>query len=64
MTCEEIISEAATIAGAIARLMTRPEISDDEDVYLNRALDDLKIFAVVFRNNKVFKEDLKNEKQR
>ena len=47
MTYEEIISETATIAGAIARLMTRPEISDDEDVYLNRALDDLKIFAVV-----------------
>ena len=57
MTYEEIISETATIGGAIARLMTRPEISGDEDVYLNRALDDLKIFAVVFRNNKVFKED-------
>ena len=57
MTYEEIISETATIAGAIARLMTHPEISSDEDVYLNRALDDLKIFAVVFRNNRVFKED-------
>ena len=56
MTYEEIICETATIAGAIARLMTRPEISSDEDAYLNRALDDLKIFAVVYRN-KVFKED-------
>ena len=56
MTYEEIIFETATIAGAIARLMTQPEISGDEDVYLSRALDDLKIFAVAYRN-KVFKED-------
>lgn len=56
MTYEEIISETASIAGAIARLMTHPEISGDEDVYLNRALDNLKIFVVVYRN-KVFKED-------
>lgn len=58
MTYDEIIFEAATIASAIARLMTQPEISSDEDVYLNRALDNLKIFATVYRdNNKVFKED-------
>lgn len=58
MTYEEIIFETATIASAIARLMTEPDISADEEVYLNRALHDLKIFAVVHRNNnKVFKED-------
>lgn len=58
MTYEEIIYEAATIASAIARLMTEPDISHDEEVYLSRALHDLKIFAVVHRNNnKVFKED-------
>ena len=57
MTYDEIIYETATIASAIARLMTEPDISDDEEVYLNRALHDLKIFAVVHRNNKVFKED-------
>ena len=57
MTYEEIISETASIAGAIARLMTHPEISGDEDVCLNRALDDLKIFVVVVYQNKVFKED-------
>ena len=57
MTYDEIIYETATIASAIARLMTEPDISDDEKVYLNRALRDLKIFAVVHRNNtKVFKE--------
>ena len=57
MTYEEIIYEAATIASAIARLMIETNISDDEEIYLNRALDDLKIFATVLRNNKVFKED-------
>lgn len=58
MTYEEIIYETATIASAIARLMTDPDISHDEMVYLNHALRDLKIFAVVHRNNnKVFKED-------
>ena len=58
MTYEEIIYEAATIASAIARLITEPDISHDEEVYLNRALHDLKIFGVVHRyNNKVFKED-------
>ena len=58
MTYEEIIYEAATIASAIARLMIETDISDDEEVYLNRALDSLKIFAAVYRNNKkVFKED-------
>lgn len=58
MTYEEIIYETATIASAIARLMTEPDISHDEEVYLIRALDNLKIFAVVHRNNnKVFKED-------
>ena len=58
MTYEEIIYETATIASSIARLMTEPGISHDEWVYLNRALDYLKIFASVHRNNnKVFKED-------
>ena len=59
MTYEEIIYEAATIASAIARLMTYPDIPDEEAGYLNRALRDLKIFAVLHRNNnnKVFKED-------
>lgn len=58
MTYEEIIYETATIASAIARLMTEPDISHDEGVYLNRALHDLKIFAEVYRdNNIVFKED-------
>lgn len=58
MTYEEIIYEAATIASAIARLMTEPDITDDEEVYLKRALHDLKIFGAVHRyNNKVFKED-------
>ena len=58
MTYEEIIYEAATIASAIARLMTDPDISHDEVVYLNHAMRDLKVFAVVHRNNnKVFKED-------
>ena len=58
MTYEEIIYATATIASAIARLMIEPGISDDEEVYLNRALDNLKIFATVHRNNnKVFKED-------
>lgn len=58
MTYEEIIYETATIASAIARLMTDPDISHDEMVYLNHALRDLKIFVVVHRNNnKVFKED-------
>ena len=57
MTYEEIIYEAATIASAIARLMTDPDVSSDEVAYLNRALRELKIFAVVHRKNKVFKED-------
>lgn len=58
MTYEEIIYETATIASAIARLMIETDISTDEEVYLNRALDNLKIFAVLHRNNnKVFKED-------
>ena len=58
MTYEEIIYETATIASAIARHMIETDISDDEEVYLNRALDSLKIFATVHRNNnKVFKED-------
>ena len=58
MTYEEIIYEAATIAAAIARLMTDPDISPDEEVYLNRALHDLKIFGAVHRiNSKVFKEE-------
>lgn len=58
MTYEEIIYETALIASAIARLMIETDISDDEEVYLNRALDSLKIFATVHRNNnKVFKED-------
>lgn len=58
MTYEEIIYETATIASAIARLMIETNISDEEAVYLNRALRDLKIFAVIHRNNnKVFKED-------
>ena len=61
MTYEEIIYEAATIASAIARLMTSPDISNEEAVYLNRALRDLKIFAVIHRDNKVFKEDYKYE---
>ena len=64
MTYEEIICETATIAGAIARLMTRPEISSDEDAYLNRALDDLKIFAVVYRYKKGFQGGLKYGKQK
>ena len=64
MTYEEIIYETAIIASAIARLMIEIDISDDEEVYLNRALDDLKIFASVHRNNnKVFKEDYKYGKQ-
>ena len=55
---EEIIYETPTIASAIARLMIETDISDDEEIYLNRALDNLKIFATVYRNNnKVFKED-------
>ena len=57
MTYEEIIYEAATIASAIARLATNPDIAGDEAVYLDRALRDLKIFAAVCRKNKVFKED-------
>lgn len=58
MTYEEIIYAAATIASAIAQLMTEPDISDEEEVYLNGALACLKIFASVHRNNnKVFKED-------
>ena len=57
MTLEKIMYEAATIASAIARLITDPDVSDDEAIYLNRALRDLKIFAVVHRTNKVFKED-------
>ena len=58
MTYDEIIYETATIASAIARLMTESDISHVEAVYLNRALRNLKIFAVVHRtNNKVSKED-------
>lgn len=58
MTYEEIIYETATIASTIARLMTEPDIPDEEAGYLNRALRDLKIFATLHRNNsKVFKED-------
>ena len=52
MTYEEIIFETASIASAIARLKTQPEISIDEEVYLNRVLDDLKIFAVVLAEPK------------
>lgn len=58
MTYEEIIFETATIASAIAKLMTETDISDEEEVYLIGALASLKIFATVHRNNnKVFKED-------
>ena len=58
MTYDEIIYETATIASAIVRLMIETDISDDEEVYLYRALDSLKIFATMHRNdNKVFKED-------
>lgn len=58
MTYEEIIYTAATIASAIAKLMTETDISDEEEIYLNGALACLKIFASVHRNNnKVFKED-------
>ena len=57
MTYEEIIYEVATCASNIARVMTDPDVSDEEAFYLNRALHDLKIFGAVRRKNKVFKED-------
>lgn len=54
---DEVIFTAAGAADVIAKLRSRPDISDEEAYYLDAALRNLKSFAVVYRYKKVFKED-------
>ena len=58
MTHEEIISTAASVASVIAKLMCQLDIKDYKEThYLDVAFRNIQSFAVMYRYNKVFKED-------
>ena len=58
MTCEEIISTSAELAGDVVKLMCQLDVNDYELTrYLDVAFRNLQSFAVVYRHKKVFKED-------
>ena len=58
MTYEEIISTAASVAGVIAKLMCQLDIKDYKETHcLDVAFRNIQSFAVMYRYNKVFKED-------
>ena len=64
MTYEEIIYTAADLASGVAKLMCQLDIKDYKEThYLDVAFRNLQSFAVVYRYNKVFKEDYKYDRK-